>query len=798
MREGAVNMANVVSSESVVDTQSSSFEDIPGMALDESFDQPSSELIVLFSAEIAVLNPTARLEIRALDGDTELEPGRVTVLARAQTAQAGAFHFFRVNTPPGVRTVRMQWRMESSNPNVGSVRMGKRTLIVTRASVAGPVGLGFLNVRDFGARGDGVADDTVAIQAAVDTALAQLRHTTSKLDQNVLCGPRVYFPSGVYKISDEISVPDYLDVYAQYGTQLWQANDAKTALRIGNFHNTISGLMFVGGRNAITLNGFSAHYGGNLGTNTAGGENWLRNVRFRYQQGPSIYQDPHVENRGTSAGLILDGFDFVGSCLFWGVSDQFTARHGFVLIGEFQYGSLIGGGPNIDRAARFDNGNLMGWIVSNGIVSLDDIAMVPYAMIDTSELAAGRPRKAVMEGNGIFRTNAFRFGGEERILPWRIRRTKMAYLGVDLFVEQNTLASILSHQDAMSSCGLINVIEIYDAVPAQISLTQVIANGPVTGARSFVPFNSSLGIWIDSISCPKSTYLDPSVATKGALQLQYDGEEFGCLRLRTSADPESVNGEDVTAQLQQYWVRERGRSSERTGAPRKNAWIVGTAAEYDPTLASGVIPNSIAFSADTSTGYPLRTATSIQSGTGANLVLPAFDAANPNGWGGGLPAGRYTLSYLVRANWAGEINFALGYGTPVTLKAEFTASTRFQRVGFTFFHDGAAKQLTVGVFNFPGTLDPTGPGIITIGLPLIQAGDTIGEWTLPSQNAMVSEDLVRASYCGSSTTPPATGRFRPGDTYEVFPPVAGAPRLFVCTANPATSPVWKTAEILSS
>src|SRR5574340_1601544 len=44
-----------------------------------------------------------------------------------------------------------------------------------------------VNVKDFGAKGDGVSDDTAAIQAAVNAALASTR--------------KVVFPSGRYLVS---------------------------------------------------------------------------------------------------------------------------------------------------------------------------------------------------------------------------------------------------------------------------------------------------------------------------------------------------------------------------------------------------------------------------------------------------------------------------------------------------------------------------------------------------------------------------------------------------------------------
>lgn len=51
----------------------------------------------------------------------------------------------------------------------------------------------WLNVKDFGAKGDGVTDDTVAIQAAIDVARVNPFRT-------------IYFPSGIYLISDSLDI----------------------------------------------------------------------------------------------------------------------------------------------------------------------------------------------------------------------------------------------------------------------------------------------------------------------------------------------------------------------------------------------------------------------------------------------------------------------------------------------------------------------------------------------------------------------------------------------------------------
>jgi polygalacturonase len=53
--------------------------------------------------------------------------------------------------------------------------------------IADKVKFGFVNVKDFGAIGDGVTDDTAAIRAAADA---------------VAPGGTIYFPSGTYFVGD--------------------------------------------------------------------------------------------------------------------------------------------------------------------------------------------------------------------------------------------------------------------------------------------------------------------------------------------------------------------------------------------------------------------------------------------------------------------------------------------------------------------------------------------------------------------------------------------------------------------
>ena len=78
---------------------------------------------------------------------------------------------------------------------------------------------GVVNVKQFGARGDGVTDDTSFIQAAIDYAnTQQLAYSPSRY----IGGRRVYIPSGTYTISSAIKVYQNIKV----------CGDGATATRI--------------------------------------------------------------------------------------------------------------------------------------------------------------------------------------------------------------------------------------------------------------------------------------------------------------------------------------------------------------------------------------------------------------------------------------------------------------------------------------------------------------------------------------------------------------------------------------
>jgi hypothetical protein len=122
-----------------------------------------------------------------------------------------------------------------------------RNLVTREADVA--------NVLDFGAVGDGVADDTAAIQAAIDAAT------------------NIYFPSGTYLVSESITITTsntHIDlgnatVSTTAGYSDWSTNNGRTAVNDGRYRGvfnfigsdvldtTVTDATISGGSSEVTL-----------------------------------------------------------------------------------------------------------------------------------------------------------------------------------------------------------------------------------------------------------------------------------------------------------------------------------------------------------------------------------------------------------------------------------------------------------------------------------------------------------------------------------------------------------------
>ena len=158
---------------------------------------------------------------------------------------------------------------------MGKTQMAKIRLVLL-ASVAAVAAMACgaaalpLNVRDFGAKGDGVADDTAAIRAAL--VRASKENEARRIRVGYRCvdgggvgdGPirEVFFPKGVYRVSETLPVWRDAVLRGDGATVRMAERDRDVLYFHSAFRCRVSGLAFEGGATAMrfwTQNNDTAH-----------------------------------------------------------------------------------------------------------------------------------------------------------------------------------------------------------------------------------------------------------------------------------------------------------------------------------------------------------------------------------------------------------------------------------------------------------------------------------------------------------------------------------------------------------
>src|SRR5262245_24364942 len=111
-----------------------------------------------------------------------------------------------------------------------------------------------LDVKEFGAAGNGVTDDTSAIQAACNAATRAMGFWNKRqVVPQIAAAPVVYFPAGVYKISAPIGIESYTSMLGEHAI-LQPDNGSIDIFTSRQFYEmSFRGMIFNGGRNAITV-----------------------------------------------------------------------------------------------------------------------------------------------------------------------------------------------------------------------------------------------------------------------------------------------------------------------------------------------------------------------------------------------------------------------------------------------------------------------------------------------------------------------------------------------------------------
>lgn len=117
---------------------------------------------------------------------------------------------------------------------------------------------GFITPQDYGAAGNGVADDTAAIQAALNAALA---------------GSAVYMPTGTYVTSSPLTIPSYVTLRGAVRQGMYGQNTQASLLKVSSGFSGTAAILIDGTSSAksgqaiesLSLSGISLVSGSTAG-----------------------------------------------------------------------------------------------------------------------------------------------------------------------------------------------------------------------------------------------------------------------------------------------------------------------------------------------------------------------------------------------------------------------------------------------------------------------------------------------------------------------------------------------------
>ena len=192
-----------------------------------------------------------------------------------------------------------------------------------QTEVQQPSATGFTDVRTYGAKGDGVADDHAAIQSAIDAVRTG-------------GGGVVWFPRGRYKIGATVVVPSVLDETillrgeGMRSTYLYPASNGMTAVRFGASTPDDSGIFThktqYCGMEDLSVSGSLLSSGTSVGVEfVVMQKGWMRNVIIEaFDKDASV--GLHLRGSRTSQGVGAAAFPHTWRCTFTNVVVPMTMR----------------------------------------------------------------------------------------------------------------------------------------------------------------------------------------------------------------------------------------------------------------------------------------------------------------------------------------------------------------------------------------------------------------------------------------------------------------------------------------
>ena len=243
-------------------------------------------------------------------------------------------------------------------------------VIATGSSTARTIANRFadtVNVRDYGAVGNGVADDTSAVQAALSAAGS---------------GGTVFFPAGTYKITSKLTTVanTVLRGAGRYATTLSKAYNGYI-LNLAQWCK-VQDLGFNGNRSSFTGGGVEITLGSNTVTVSDQGQQLIQDCFFTGVSGYAV--DYTVANKGWHSRVV--------GCRFWDTAaDAAVSWPDEAALGGNRYVSECDSDGPLVNARGCDNGHVVGNICG-GTAASNQAVVMPAG-------TANRAKKLFIVGN---------------------------------------------------------------------------------------------------------------------------------------------------------------------------------------------------------------------------------------------------------------------------------------------------------------------------------------------------------------------------------------------------------------
>lgn len=270
------------------------------------------------------------------------------------------------------------------------------------------VGILAVNPKDFGAVGDGIADDTVAIQAASDACRAGLKAIQPSGGSYMGSCPELFFPAGKYKISTAITLNPYQFVRGEDAIVVQSDPQSSIFLCNGGYQNRFVGMQFVGGSKQVVFSN----------ANVDSAFLTFRDCAFQAWSAWAVWAEGTVDDLHLSTTLKIERCRFDGGQAIYTHCDTTQVSDCEV---HFRGPAIPNGGGWIKNAG-FQRPN--GVFSYGGTLGLTNLTLVPAAPVVPAE--DGSSPKTVkaywIDNAGSVVCERVRFSGEGAGVPILIHR----------------------------------------------------------------------------------------------------------------------------------------------------------------------------------------------------------------------------------------------------------------------------------------------------------------------------------------------------------------------------------------